>query len=102
MEEVEFSVPLNGDLTAAEGLIEQVCSELGLLLKMKGALSKYPGCIHWHFCKPKEKGTLEITVFRPGRRIWAKVQATRNAAWIEVILPQVKARVEAGLASITV
>lgn len=98
MKEIEFSIPANSDLSGTEGLVEQVCSELGLLLRMKSSLSKYPGCVHWHFGKRGEKGTLEITVFPLGARIWAAVHAGRKGDWIEAILPQIKARVEESLA----
>jgi hypothetical protein len=63
MLEVEFSVPRKCDLKAAERLIEGVCTRRGLQIAMKGSQSKFPGCIHWHFKREKQKGTLELTLF---------------------------------------
>lgn len=83
MREVEFQVTKKCDLARAEALIERVCAERGLSVGMKGSLASHPGCIHWHFKKPKEKGTLEITLHAEARRIWAQVQDGRKAEWID-------------------
>ena len=57
-------------LTNAEKLIEEACSRLGLQLVMKASLSAYPGSVHWHYKRfPKERGTPELTLFTPDRRI---------------------------------
>lgn len=94
MQEFEFKIPPSCDLTKAEKLIEEVCSGLGLELGMKGSLASYPGCIHWHYKKQKEKGTLELTLLASDRRIWAQVQSGRRAPWIEIMLPKVQHDVE--------
>lgn len=97
MKEIEFRTPRNCDLTKAEQLIESVCKELGLRQVMKGSLAKYPGCSHWHYKKNEQSGTLELTLFIPGRRIWAKVQAGRQAPWIDLELPRVRSGIESAL-----
>lgn len=94
MQEVEFTIPPNCDLTNAERLIEGACSALGLNRAMKGSLASYAGCIHWHYRNQKEKGTLELTLFARGRRIWAQVQSGRKAPWIEIALPNVQRDIE--------
>jgi|SRR5580700_4352747 hypothetical protein len=94
MLEVEFSVPRKCDLKAAERLIEGVCTRRGLQIAMKGSQSKFPGCIHWHFKREKQKGTLELTLFPHDRRLWEKVADGRKAAWIDVELPRLRREVE--------
>jgi hypothetical protein len=97
MREIEFAVPRNADLKGSESLIEQICAERGLTLAMKGSLSAYPGCVHWHFKRQKQKGTLELTLFPRGRRVWAKVQDGRKAPWIDKQLPGLRAAIERSL-----
>jgi len=97
MQEIEFAVPPHCDLTNAGKLIEDVCSTLGLNLGMKGSLASYPGSIHWHYRKPKEKGTLELTLLVSERLIWAQVQSGRKAPWIETMLPKVQREIELAL-----
>lgn len=97
MEEIEFFVPARCDLGKAEALIERVCAAHGLHAAMKGSLATYPGSVHWHYKQLKETGTLELTLLRGDRRIWAAVHTNRKAAWIEDALPKVKADVERAL-----
>jgi len=97
MKEIEFKVPRDCDLSCADALIEKTCATRGLELAMKGSLAKYPGCTHWHFKRPNQKGTLELTLHRAERRIWAKVQEGRNAPWIDEDLPAIGRAIERGL-----
>jgi hypothetical protein len=99
MKEIEFRIPPNCDLTKAERLIERVCEDCGLHPAMKGSLAKYPRCTHWHYKKDQQSGTLELTLYVPGRRIWAKVQAGRQASWIDLELTQVRHGIESALRS---
>lgn len=94
MKELEFRVPKHSDLTGAEQVIESVCADRGLRVGMKASLASFPGSIHWHFKKPDEKGTLEITFVRKDRRIWAQVQNGRKAEWIDAELPRVRKGIE--------
>jgi hypothetical protein len=98
--EIEFSVPRHCDLSSAGELIERVCSDRGLHVAMKGSLSSYPGSIHWHFKNKKERGTLELTLHLPQRRIWAQVQDGRKAPWIDVELGPLQRAVERELRSL--
>ena len=70
---------------------------MGLHVAMKGTLASYPGCVHWHYKKQREKGTLELTLLPGGRRIWASVHSGRKASWIETLLPRVRRDVELAL-----
>lgn len=98
MQEVEFVIPKRCNLEGAEKLIEEVCNAMGLEVAMKGSLSAYPGSIHWHYkMGRKQKGTLELTLFMAGRRIWAQVQSSRNAQWIDDVLPKVRRSIESRL-----
>lgn len=97
MKEIEFKVSQKCDLTRADALIEKICAEHGLELALKGTLSKYRGCIHWHYAQPGQKGTLELTLYASARRIWAKVQEGRKAPWIGKELPALRRAIERAL-----
>lgn len=97
MKEVEFSVPPECDLRSAERLIEAVCSERGLLMTMKGSLRMFPGSVHWHYKNQSQRGTLELTLYVAGGRIWAQVQNGRKAGWIDVELPALQKTIETEL-----
>lgn len=97
MQEIDFAVPRTADLVGAEQLIEEICARRGLVLAMKGSLSAYPGCVHWHYKRQKQKGTLELTLFARDRRVWAKVQDGRTASWIDEELPGLQAAIERSL-----
>lgn len=100
MLEVEFKVPRGCNLRDADGIVERVCSSLGLKVVLRGSLASYPGCKHWHFRKGRESGTLELTLDARAHRVWAKVQSGRRAAWIDSLLPQVQRQVESALAEV--
>lgn len=89
----EVSVPLDADIKQVEQLIEACCAEEGLHITLKGTLSKYPGCIHYHYKKGTERGTLEITIWPKEHRIWFSVQAGRTADWIIESLSQLEEEV---------
>jgi len=97
MQEFEFHVPTSAQLKNADGLIESLCIKEGLHVGLKGSLARFPGSIHWHFKKPGERGTLEITSSPHDRRIWAQVQSGRRADWIEPCLKTIKAKLEKAL-----
>jgi hypothetical protein len=97
MREIEFAVPRNADLTQVIKLIKKICTQYELILAMKGSLAAYPGCIHWHYNREKQKGTLELTLFARDRRVWAKVQDGRKAAWIDEELPALQWAIERAL-----
>jgi hypothetical protein len=100
LKEVEFRVPKHSGLRAAEAMIESVCAQRGLTIGRKGSLASFPGSIHWHFKTQKERGTLEITLWPNGRRLWAQVQKGRRAAWIDRELPVLRQAIEKQLAGI--
>jgi hypothetical protein len=71
--------PPPGDAIA---LIDRAAADQGLTIQV-GTLAGYPGCTHWHFTKPGEKGTLEATWWPPAHRLWLSVHANRQSAWHE-------------------
>jgi small-conductance mechanosensitive channel len=97
MREIEFAVPHNADLRQATKLIERICAQHKLILAMKGSLAACPGCIHWHYKRQNQKGTLELTLFARDRRVWEKVQDGRKAPWIEEELPALQWAIERAL-----
>ena len=97
MKEIEFTVPHDADLTQAVKLIEKICAQYDLILAMKGSLAAYPGCVHWHYKRQNQKGTLELTLFARDRRVWAKVQDGRKAPWIDEDLPALQWAIERAL-----
>lgn len=64
-------------------LLEAIATELGLVVRLRSTLATYPGSIHWHFQRPGERGTLELTWWPSGGRLWLKVHPMRSAPWIE-------------------
>jgi hypothetical protein len=81
-------------LLDVEGVVERACAAEGLRLTLKGTLAGYPGCVHWHYKKGKERGTLEITWWESKRRLWFKVAAGRTGEWIEAAAEKLKKRIE--------
>jgi hypothetical protein len=70
--------------------VERRCAREGLRVTLKGTLAKYPGCVHWHFKKGAERGTLEVTLWEQERRLWFKVHAGRRGAWMEAVIPRLQ------------
>jgi hypothetical protein len=90
MQEFEFAVPPHTDFAQVAMAIESTCAAAGLQIGMKGTLTTFPGSTHWHFKKPGQRGTLELTSFPRERRIWAKVQTGRRADWILPSLTKIR------------
>jgi hypothetical protein len=95
--ETEFEIPKGCDVKCVERTVERLCRTRGLFIALKGSLSQYPGSIHWHFKKDRQKGTLELTLYPAKSRLWSTVQAGRTALWIDKTLPDLKNQVEAEL-----
>jgi hypothetical protein len=71
------------DWTRCARRIERAIAAAGLRIAMKGTLRTYPGSTHWHLKCGRETGTLELTMWPAGSRVWCSVQAGRRAAWID-------------------
>lgn len=94
MEEIEVHVNTVGREELLAPSIEGAAAHYGLQIGMRGTLRTYPGSQHWHLHKPDERGTLEITLWPAGTRVWFSVQAGRRAEWIADLVPQIKAWIE--------
>lgn len=97
MIEVELQIPEDIKASALIGIVERVCIANGLFCSLKGTLVNYPGSIHWHFGKDKQKGTLEITWWETKKRLWFKVAKNRTSAWIEESISRLKDQIEKSL-----
>ena len=75
--------------------VESLCAAQGLIMATRGTLATYPGCVHWHFKRPGEKGTLEITWWAKTARLWFKVADGREGPWIRAAIERVKKELEA-------
>jgi hypothetical protein len=96
MNVIEVSIPEDSSVAGAKQVIERGCAEMGLQVTLKGTLSKYPGCIHWHLKQGQERGTLEITLWPEQRRLWLSVQNGRKGEWIDAAAERLKSMIEAG------
>jgi hypothetical protein len=91
MREVEVPLAPDASLENAESIIEAACAAEGLRLTLKDTLKAYPGCVHWHYKRRDEPGMLEITLWAAKHRLWFKVSAGRQGAWIEEAIERLSA-----------
>jgi len=94
MIEVELQIPDGVEVQAVVRVVEQVCLSNELTCSSKGSLVGYPGSIHWHFKRGKQKGTLEITWWESRHRLWFKVASGRTGEWIMGSIPKLKEQIE--------
>src|SRR4051812_5633051 len=92
MREIDVNLPPSPDWPRLEARIERAVRAEGLSIASIGTLRSYPGCTHWHVKHGDARGTLEITLWPRGGRLWLKVQAGRAAPWINDVLPRLQAR----------
>jgi len=90
----EVELPVEGDLDWVEGAVERTCRSLGLQLKARKSLRRYPGSTHWHFKKEEERGTLEVTFLEKERRLWLSVHSNRTGTWTTAAMRDLKSRFE--------
>lgn len=94
MEEIEIAVNPAGREEQLTTLIEEAVAHFGLHVRMRSTLHSYPGSLYWHVQKPGERGTLEVTLWPAGKKVWFSIQAGHRAAWIVEIVPPIKAWIE--------
>jgi hypothetical protein len=97
MIEVELQIPADAKSDTVVKVVEQICAENRLICTLKGTLTTYPGCIHWHFKPDKQKGTLEITWWESENRLWFKAAKGRMGGWIEESIAKLKKQIESSL-----
>ena len=93
MVDFPIAIPAAVDFRRAEYMVESCCRRLGLVLGMKTTLVKHPGSIHWHFKRPAQSGTLEITYWPGERRAWFTMQSGRKGEWIEDAMVELGQRI---------
>jgi hypothetical protein len=71
-------------------IIEEAALTLGLVTTQVTTLAKYPGCIHWHFKKGKQRGTLEATYWPDRNRAWLSYRPGREAPWLALTIEKFK------------
>ncbi len=94
MIEVELQIPDSIETESVIRVVEQVCASNELTCRLKGTLVSYPGSVHWHFKRGRQKGTLEMTWWESEHRIWFKVANGRSGEWMLESLPQLKEQIE--------
>jgi hypothetical protein len=90
----EVKLPVSADLKSVEGLIQKTCKVRGLEMAMKTSLKSYPGSAHWHFRKGSAPGTVEITFWRNGKRLWISVHSNRAGSWTAAEMRGLKSDLE--------
>lgn len=95
MFEIDVRLPDGAVLAALPDQIEEQCQAEGMISAMRGTLATYPGCIHWHFKRSGQPGTLEVTWWPKASRLWFKVADGRDGPWIKPAITRVKAAFEA-------
>jgi hypothetical protein len=94
--EIGVRIPDQVNWADMESRIERAIVATGLRVSMKTTLKRYAGSIHWHLKTADDKpGTLELTMWPAGGRVWCSVQAGRRAEWIDVATPRLVAAIEA-------
>ena len=99
MVELSIEIPEKGNTVLLRDVIERVGRAHNLTCTLKGTLAKYPGSLHWHFKKGKQKGMLEITWWGSKNRLWFKVADGRTGAWIDETMSQMKEEIQKALRS---
>ncbi len=79
----EIDLPKTYPLADAAQTVEVAATATGLRMTLRGTLGMYPGCIHWHFKRGKESGTLEVTLLNWERRILISVRENRRGPWTD-------------------
>ena len=95
-------VELEVDLFKSDGrtiarlseIIDELSAEQGLSIRMKTSVAKFPGSIHWHLKKGRERGTLEVTLLPAESRLWFSMHQNRSADWVMNAAREFKRRIE--------
>ena len=99
MIEVDVLLPDFCEPDAVPRVVEQACALEGLTLTLKGTLKKYPGSLHWHYRQGNLSGTLEVTWWEQGRRLWFKLASGRTGLWTERAIHRLMGDIEQALRS---
>ncbi|HEV3058583.1 MAG TPA: hypothetical protein VGY48_10050 [Vicinamibacterales bacterium] len=100
MMNISLPVPAAADFSTVASVVERSCDQMGLRQTMKDTLGRYPGCVHWHYSRPGQSGTLEVTAWPAERKLWLTVHDGRRAGWIDECLPGLKVEMKRRLAAL--
>ena len=93
MQKLEISVA-PGRRLPSPARIETAFAKAELRVTLRGTLAKYPSCMHWHLKRGREAGTLEVTSWPRGRRVWISIQDGRKGEWTSAAAKELKALLE--------
>jgi hypothetical protein len=77
----ELRIPKDADEKRVVRLIERLCAEEDLDRNVKRTSRTYPGSVHWHYGRRNSPGTLDVTFWPMGAKIWLSVHSNREANW---------------------
>lgn len=97
MLETEVEVPAATTMSDLASTIEECSVELGLQVSMKASLKSYPESTHWHLRRTGQRGTLEVTLWPPKRRLWLSIQSGRAAEWTAPAAAELRLAIEVRL-----
>ena len=101
MQEIDVELPDKPDWQHIARTVDRCATFSKLTCTSRGTLKRYPGCVHWHFKRGKLRrtpsGTLEITAWEQGSRLWIKIQKSRKANWMAELVPLLKRAIERAL-----
>ena len=83
MRSIKVDLPAGSDITLVVRTIELLCAKEGLVQKSKRSLKSYSGSTHWHYNRELERGTLEITLWPSGSRVFFSVHDNRRGLWTD-------------------
>ena len=68
--------------------VRDAAAELGLTVARDDSLATYPGSRHWHLRNPSVSGTLEVTSWPAGSRLWVSYHDNRvGDGWVRETAP---------------
>jgi hypothetical protein len=80
--ETPIALPKRLKPARVTALLDALLVEAGLHVTLRDTLRQYPGCVHWHLKRGRERGTLELTYWPAAGRVWLSVHRNRVAPWI--------------------
>jgi hypothetical protein len=90
MREISIEIPRQASNERILRVVDEIINGSGLRIVSRGSLKTYPGCTHWHLKNGSQRGTLKLTWWPPERRLWFKIQAGREANWMDDVALQLK------------
>ena len=82
VDETPIALPARLEPARVTALLDALLAEAGLQVTLRDTLRRYPGCVHWHLKRGRERGTLELTYWPAAGRAWLSVHRNRVAPWI--------------------